>query len=141
MIEKIRALFSIFILIFFSSLSLYFGFGEITGHFEYNNVIVFSWMAPLLIFIPVLFVFPLAWFVVFLFNGYSSAISIITPIIPLFKFICIVVVVISILLSYWYITTLTDKGYIRCNGIPSGWMPGMATKYATNEALCLKNDP
>ncbi|MBS0967808.1 DUF1240 domain-containing protein [Nissabacter archeti] len=37
-----------------------------------------------------------------------------------------------------YTNKLKDKGYISCQGIPNGWMPGMATKYALNENLCKK---
>ncbi|CFR15152.1 DUF1240 domain-containing protein [Yersinia alsatica] len=138
MAEKLRALLSIFILISLSALSWYLGFSEIFEYFDYYNVVVFSWMAPFLIFIPLLLTFPLLWFFALLFKGYNPAIIIISPIIPLFKVICILAVVFSISLSYWYVTTLSEKGYIRCKGIPSGWMPGMATKYVTSEALCLK---
>jgi len=141
MSEKIRTLASIFILISLSGISLYLGFVEVVNCLKYYDVIVFSWMTPLLIFIPVIFSFPLAWFILLLFKGYSPAVGIIAPILPMFKFVCIIVIVISISISYWYLTTLNDNGYIRCNGIPSGWMPGMATKYVTNEALCLKKYP
>lgn len=138
MAEKLRALLSIFILISLSALSWYLGFSEIFEYFDYYNVVVFSWMAPFLIFTPLLLTFPLLWFFALLFKGYNPAIIIISPIIPLFKVICILAVVFSISLSYWYVTTLSEKGYIRCKGIPSGWMPGMATKYVTSQALCLK---
>lgn len=40
--------------------------------------------------------------------------------------------------NYYYTGKLVEQGYIKCRGIPSGWMPGMATKYATSEMLCLK---
>ena len=139
--ENLRALISIFILIFLSGISLFFGVIEVVGYLNYYKVIVFSWMTPLLVFIPVVIFFPLVWFVTLLFKGYDSAVGVIAPIFNLFKFVCVIVVVISISLSYWYVTTLNDKGYIRCNGVPVGWMPGMATKYVTNEALCLKKDP
>ncbi len=32
-----------------------------------------------------------------------------------------------------------NLGSIACPGIPYGWMPGMAQKYAMNEQLCRKN--
>lgn len=138
MADKSRALLSIFILISLSAFSLYLGLSEIFEYFEYYNVVVFSWMAPFLIFIPILFIFPLSWFFALLFKGYNPAIIIISPIIPLFKVICILAVVSTISLSYWYVATLSEKGYIKCQGIPSGWMPGMATKYAISEELCSK---
>ncbi|MEA9391758.1 hypothetical protein SJI19_14610 [Acerihabitans sp. TG2] len=42
--------------------------------------------------------------------------------------------------KFYFISEFEKRGYIACRGIPLGWMPGMATKYATNEALCLKKD-
>lgn len=139
--EKLRALISVFILVFLSGFSLYYGVFETVGYLKYHQVIVFSWMTSLLLFIPVIISFPLAWFVFLLFKGYSSALILITSMLPFFKFVCVIIVAISISLSYWYVTTLSDKGYIRCQGIPSGWLPGMATKYATSERLCLKKAP
>ncbi|OWF75458.1 hypothetical protein B4903_20195 [Yersinia frederiksenii] len=59
MAEKLRALLSIFILISLSALSWYLGFSEIFEYFDYYNVVVFSWMTPFLIFIPLLLTFPL----------------------------------------------------------------------------------
>jgi hypothetical protein len=40
--------------------------------------------------------------------------------------------------SFYFVNELNNKGYIACKGIPSGWMPGMATKYALSENLCSK---
>ncbi|BAK14020.1 MULTISPECIES: hypothetical protein [Pantoea] len=34
-----------------------------------------------------------------------------------------------------YTTSLMHKGYTECQGIPSGWMPGMAKKYAIEPSL------
>jgi len=47
----------------------------------------------------------------------------------------------SILFSLSYLNLIQSKGYLHCKGIPSGWMPGMATQYATSEALCVKKQP
>lgn len=41
-----------------------------------------------------------------------------------------------LIFSERYTTSLIDKGYIECLGIPSGWMPGMAKKYAIEPSLC-----
>ena len=35
-----------------------------------------------------------------------------------------------------YTASLMDKGYTECRGGPSGWMPGMAKKYAIEPSLC-----
>lgn len=57
----------------------------------------------------------------------------------LFK-IMILAVVISVLCGFlfkvYYITELKSKGYFRCAGVPSGWMPGMAVKYSSSLVLC-----
>ena len=46
--------------------------------------------------------------------------------------------IISFTFSYGYGTYLKSNGFTQCRGIPSGWMPGMATKYAISKELCLK---
>lgn len=51
------------------------------------------------------------------------------------------IVISSIVFNFYYLNLIENKGYIKCQGIPSGWMPGMASKYVTNETLCLKKDP
>ena len=38
-----------------------------------------------------------------------------------------------------YTTSLMHKGYTECRGIPSGWMPGMAKKYAIEPSLCTQH--
>ncbi|RYJ12641.1 hypothetical protein C5Y41_19365 [Rahnella variigena] len=39
--------------------------------------------------------------------------------------------------SMMYKKNLENRGYIECKGTPSGWTPGMATKYALNKSYCL----
>ncbi|WP_198138730.1 DUF1240 domain-containing protein [Erwinia typographi] len=39
----------------------------------------------------------------------------------------------------FFISNINGRGYYSCAGIPSGWMPGMATKYVINKNLCNKN--
>ncbi len=38
-----------------------------------------------------------------------------------------------------YTTSLMHKGYTECQGIPSGWMHGMAKKYAIEPSLCTRH--
>ncbi len=38
-----------------------------------------------------------------------------------------------------YTASLMHKGYTECHGIPSGWMPGMAKKYAIEPSLCTQH--
>ncbi|MGV3346211.1 hypothetical protein ACGVWS_10910 [Enterobacteriaceae bacterium LUAb1] len=51
------------------------------------------------------------------------------------------IIILSLVFNIYYLSVIRSKGYIKCNGIPSGWMPMMAAKYAASEALCLKKDP
>lgn len=45
-------------------------------------------------------------------------------------------VLFAFLFKFFYVSELKEREYVACKGIPSGWMPAMATKYAINEALC-----
>lgn len=38
-----------------------------------------------------------------------------------------------------YTASLMHKGYTECQGTPSGWMPGMAKKYAIEPSLCTQH--
>ncbi|MEA5103946.1 hypothetical protein [Pantoea sp. S18] len=38
--------------------------------------------------------------------------------------------------SVWYKSELEDKSYKKCVEVPSGWMPGTATRYVMSENLC-----
>ena len=38
-----------------------------------------------------------------------------------------------------YTASLMHKGYTECRGIPSGWMSGMAKKYAIEPSLCTQH--
>ncbi|MFK8257758.1 DUF1240 domain-containing protein [Erwinia sp. AnSW2-5] len=57
----------------------------------------------------------------------------------LFK-IMIFAIIASVLCGFlfktYYISELKSKGYFRCAGVPSGWMPGMAVKYSSSPVLC-----
>lgn len=137
-IETLRILLSIVILLSLSVTAGYFGIYEILGYLKFDDKITFSWVTSLLLAIPIIFFFPLAWFFILFIKGYDIATNIINRAIPFFKFMCIGVLIFSFLFSYGYVSILNGKGYIQCKGIPSGWMPGMATKYAINEDLCSK---
>lgn len=42
----------------------------------------------------------------------------------------------AVVFSVAYVNTLESKGYIQCRGIPSGWLPGTAVKYAVEDDAC-----
>lgn len=137
--EKARALFSILILMSISILSLYLWIDELSGYLKFKDVIIFSWMSVSLFFIPLTLPFPTYWFYSFLVFGHDVALVKVNRVITYFKWVCIFSIITSILMSFFYVSTLKYKGYTTCKGIPSGWMPGMATKYVISKDLCNKN--
>ena len=44
-----------------------------------------------------------------------------------------------LIFSSIYKKELLSRNYIACSGIPSGWMPGLATKYVKEKTSCKKN--
>lgn len=44
-----------------------------------------------------------------------------------------------LIFSSIYKKELLSRNYIACSGIPSGWMPGLATKYVKEKTSCEKN--
>jgi hypothetical protein len=139
--EKTRALLAIIIIISISVISFYFGFYKVIEYFKFSEVIVFSWMTFGLLFIPLVFLFPLTWFILFIIKGYDKAIPIVEKIIPAFKVVCILSVILTFAFSFLYVNTLHKREYVVCSGTPTGSMPGMAKKYSINKALCTKNSP
>ncbi|HHL2502004.1 TPA: DUF1240 domain-containing protein [Yersinia enterocolitica] len=138
LIIRLKAI-AVFFLFFIIGLGvLYFSIQELIEYFKFHDVIIYSWMDCFAL------VFS---FVVFLFSIYPIHVSIYGMPIPpdksraIYKLVLIIFavsLVIPIAFSFFYVSKIESKGYIQCQGIPSGWMPGMATKYVTSEALCLK---
>lgn len=134
--ENLRAVVSILILMSMSFLSLYFLIDEVSQYLKFRDVILFSWMSVGLFFIPLTLPFPAHWFVLSLIFEHDVALCKVNRVIPYFKWVCIFFIITSILISFSYVSTLKYKGYASCKGIPSGWMPGMATKYVISKDLC-----
>lgn len=116
----------------------YFSIQKLIKYFKFHDLIIYSWMDCFALLFS---------FVIFLFSIYPSYVAFYGVPIPTDKSrgiykIALVFFAISlvspIVFSFIYISKIESKGYIQCQGIPSGWMPGMATKYALNKELCLK---
>ena len=45
-------------------------------------------------------------------------------------------IVIAVAFHIYYVESLSSLGYKTCNGIPSGYMPGMGKEYVTDISLC-----
>ncbi|WP_227732024.1 hypothetical protein [Yersinia proxima] len=138
LITRLKA-FSAFFLFFIIGLGVfYFSIQELIGYFKFHDVIIYSWMDCFALFFS---------FVVLLFSIYPGYVALHGSPIPecksksAYKIILILFVMslgVPIVFSFIYVSKIESKGYIQCQGIPSGWMPGMATKYALSEELCLK---
>lgn len=137
--KKTKAVFSIIVLLVISILSFYFWLSELSDYLEFHNEIVFSWMSLSLISIPIMFAFPLYWFVLSIRYGEKHALKKINKIMPLFKCMCVFAFALSCTTSFGYLSALKSKGYILCSGVPSGWTPGTGRKYVANRKLCFSS--
>lgn len=71
-----------------------------------------------------------------IFKGRRASIMLQTVCSKLLYLLMIIGFVVNLGFNYYYTGKLVEQGYTKCRGIPSGWMPGMATKYAKSESLC-----
>lgn len=110
-------------------LMLYFSFPD---SFIFSSFVIYG-VALSLILLPLSL---LSFYPVFL--GRLAHISIQKKV-GMFIFICFsFFITLQIGFGIYFSSELERRGYIACRGIPSGWMPGMATRYALNETLCKK---
>lgn len=138
---RLKAVLAFFVFLIIGLLVFYFSIQELIDYYDFYDVIIYSWLDCFALLFS---------FVIFIFSIYPSYVVFYGVPIPAGKSksvykVALVFFVMSLVapiaFSFIYINKIESKGYIKCQGIPSGWMPGMATKYVTNEALCLKKDP
>lgn len=128
----------IFLLIPLSIGGMYMSIDSLIEYFSYPNMIIFSSFI-IYGFTLFLIVIPLVYMSVqpiFFGRQANSNVQRLMSRMITYCFICSVIVQIGF--KFWFTNHLDNNGYISCKGIPSGWMPGMATKYALSEELCLK---
>lgn len=70
-----------------------------------------------------------------LFKGRKASIMLQTICSKVLYLLLIIGLVVNFGFNY-YTGKLVEQGYIKCRGIPTGSMPGMATEYAKSESLC-----
>jgi len=128
-------------LVLITVLSFYFGIERFFNYFSYPDFFVFSVFSvfSILFFIISIPILILSFSPICI--GFQSSIEFQKKIAKCIIFGLCLIVLSSLLFNCYYIREVSNKGYIKCNGIPSGWMPGMAIKYATSEQLCSKKDP
>lgn len=136
---KIRPFLAIIIIFGLSALCICLGWNVFYSYFSFANDIVFSWLAIALIALPVVMFLPLCYFILFLCKDKEFAFKKMDCYISYFKWVCIAIIVFGVLFSLLYPQELVRKGYVRCNGIPSGWTPGTATRYVKDPSQCIKN--
>jgi hypothetical protein len=134
--KKNRPFFALLIILGLNVLCVFLGLSEFGDYFSYGNVIVFSWLSVSLIALPLILFFPLCYFTLFLFKSEEYATQVMGQYVGYLKILFVIIITVGIAFSLFYKNDLTGRGYIACKGIPSGWMPGTATTYVLDPALC-----
>ncbi|MEY7152021.1 hypothetical protein AB9C31_23965, partial [Enterobacter cloacae] len=124
--EKMRPFLAIVIILGLCALSIYLGNSIFQSYFSFEDSIVFSWLSIALIALPVVMIFPLTYFILMIFKGRGFALKTMDNYVSYLKWSCIAILILGVLFSCLYPKELLSKGYVRCNGIPSGWMAGTA---------------
>lgn len=135
-IARIKATIATLFVILIGMVTLYFSFQSIDEYFKYTNVIVYSWLGCFA------FIFSFVMILLSYFPGYVILHGVKIPpekskkVYRCITVIFIISFVFPALFSVFYINKIEAKGYVRCKGVPKGWMPAMATKYAINTKFC-----
>ncbi|ELV2781780.1 DUF1240 domain-containing protein [Enterobacter cloacae] len=137
--EKIRPFLAIVIIFGLCVLSIYLGNSIFQSYFSFEDSIVFSWLSIALIALPVVMIFPLTYFTLMIVKGRGFALKTMDNYVSYLKWSCIAILILGVLFSCLYPKKLLSKGYVRCNGVPSGWMAGTATRYVKDPSICLIN--
>lgn len=116
--------------------SFYFSLLHIMEYFDWHNVIIFSWMTLFVfVFSPAFFIFSAAPGYVAIY-GKPMNINRLRTISKALLYLFFLAISGAVVFSVAYVNTLESKGYTQCKGIPSGWLPGTAVKYAVEDGAC-----
>jgi len=140
-IIRLKAAGAFFLFFTIGLAAFYFSIQELIYYYNLNDIIIYSWVDCF----ALLFSFVILLFSIYLihiaFYGMAIPVDKSRSIYKITLTLFIISLIAPVVFSFIYINKIESEGYIKCQGIPSGWMPGMATKYVTNEALCLKQYP
>lgn len=129
--------FIVFLLIPLCIFIMYISVDELRSWSEFPDILVFSSLSIAAGVIAPLF---LITFVIIsiqpIFKGRRASIMLQTICSKVLYLLLIIGLVVNFGFNYYYTGKLVEQGYIKCRGIPTGSMPGMATKYAKSESLC-----
>ena len=137
--EKLKLTCGAIFIFFLSTTFVFFGCYATYELFLWNDIIVYSWGYILIIFLP--FTLYVMSFEILFFAISGRRLSKVTMV-RLWLIIKIIIafsICAVLIFSSFYKKELLSRNYIACNGIPSGWMPGLATKYVKEKSLCKKN--
>lgn len=136
--NKARPFFAIVIILALCFFSVYLGVDVLSGYFSFNDDIVFSWLSISLIALPIVMIFPLAYFILVLVKGKLFAFKKMDGYVSYLKWGGIAIIILGVIYAALYPKILLNKGYVRCKGIPVGWVAGVATRYVLPPGLCEK---
>ena len=133
---RLKAFMASFLFLLAGGCSFYFSLLQILEYFDWHNVIIFSWMTLfVLVFSPALIIFAAAPGYVVIY-GKLMDIDCQRKISKALLYLFFLAISGAVVFSVAYVNTLESKGYIQCKGIPSGWLPGTAVKYAVEDDAC-----
>ncbi|WOR71628.1 DUF1240 domain-containing protein [Escherichia coli] len=137
--EKLKLTCGAIFIFFYPQLFVFFGCYATYELFLWNDIIVYSWGYMLIIFLP--FTLYVMSFEILFFAISGRRLSKVTMV-RLWLIIKIIIafsICAMLIFSSIYKKELLSRNYIACSGIPSGWMPGLATKYVKEKTSCEKN--
>ncbi|EGK60418.1 DUF1240 domain-containing protein [Enterobacter hormaechei] len=137
--EKIRPFLAVVIILGLCVLCIYLGGSIFQSYFSFEDSIIFSWLSIALIALPVVMIFPLVYFALIIVKGKNFTFKKMDNYVSYLKWSCIAIIILGLLFSCLYPKELLSKGYVRCNGVPSGWMAGTATRYVKHPSICVIN--
>lgn len=136
--NRIRAFFATLIGIAIGIGAGVFGVQGVLEYFNFTDVIIYIRGLVLFLFMPFFFAIVTIFQVYVLIHGRELPNAIGVMLVRAIIFIAISGLVTSVTFSIWYSSQLEDKGYIKCKGVPTGYMPFMAVKYVVFESMCKK---
>ncbi|QCT20222.1 hypothetical protein FEM41_11460 [Jejubacter calystegiae] len=136
--ERLSAAFVLLSTLLIPGICTYFSLNDIAVYFSYPKTLTFSYftifsLLSFIIFLPItsLSIHPV-------FRGKKSSNNFQKKVGVTMLVAAILITTTTIIFNAFYLNRISAKGYVACKGIPVGWMPGMAKKYAINESLCHK---
>ncbi len=126
----------LFVFVPLTILSVWIGLDSLSSNWSFPSSLVFSWGEVLLLFAPVLFVPLFIMAMPPIFIGKEMTVKSALPLLKIMIWGCAIAVLVAVLYAFYFTNQLEQRGYISCRGIPTGYMPGMGTRYVTNLSLC-----